>query len=173
MIDKEDIKKEVIDRAKILVRAAFWVSKMEDTGGREAIQEERKAIIENLRKFQKEKDYILLVPVFEIALESHEAWNQWTKDLSNLRDELRRILPDSPLVFRQSIYDLAYCVATRYRERSWIMATFASLHMSLRNFLSPKPERIYIPEYLNISPVEKSALNELAEILELPQRIIV
>lgn len=172
MIDQNVIKEEVISRARVLVRGAFWISKMDPEGGREAIQEERKAVIENLKKFQREKDYILLAPVFETALESHKAWDQWTKDLSNFRDELRSVLPDSPLVFRQSVYDLAYCVATRYRERSFIMASIASIHMSLKNFLSPNPNRIELPEYLNISPVEKSALNELAEILDLPQRII-
>ncbi len=164
---------QILSQAKLLVSAAFWVSKMDPDGGQEARSEERKAIMETLRRFEGEKDYREIAPIFDEALQNYKAWDAWTKDMSGFTGQLKAVLPDAPLAFRQSVYDLAYCVAIRYRERSWIMATLASLHVSLKNFFSPDPNRIDLPDYLNISPTEKSALNELAAILNLPQRIIV
>ncbi|PZP57207.1 MAG: hypothetical protein DI586_01040 [Micavibrio aeruginosavorus] len=171
--DEIPVTEENIKRARLLIGAAFWVSKMDPQGGYNASVEERKAITETLRRFMGEKDYREISPVFDAALENYKAWDSWTKDLSNFRYELQTILADVPLSYRQSVYDLAYCVAIRYRERNFILATLASIHVSLKNFLAPDPHRIDLPDYLNISPTEKSALNELAEILNLPQRIIV
>lgn len=164
---------QLLNHAKLIVSAAFWVSKMDPDGGYKARTEERKAIMETLRRFEGEKDYRELAAIFDAAIQNHKAWDAWTKDMSGFTGQLRAVLPEAPLAFRQSVYDLAYCVAIRYRERSWIMATIASLHVSLKNFFSPDANRIDLPDYLNISPTEKSALNELAGILDLPQRIIV
>ncbi len=167
------VKEDDINRARLLIAAAFWISKMDPDGGYKAREEERKAIVETLRRFEGEKDYAALVPVFEAALLHYKAWDNWTKDMSGFRGQLKTVLSDAPLSYRQSVYDLAYCVAIRYRERSWILAILASIHVSLKSFFAPDPNRIDLPDYLNISPTEKSALNELAAILDLPQRIIV
>lgn len=166
-------KEDSLDLARVLMRTACWLSAMDDAGGSSSHQEERKATFDTLRKFRNEADYKTLVPVFDAALESYKAWDTWGKDVSNFTRELKERAPEMSLVLRQCVYDLGYCVATRYRERNWLIAFLASIKVSLQNFLSPKEERVDLPEYLNISVVEKSALNELAEILDLPHRIII
>ena len=172
MIDHEEEKTELIKQAKLLFRSAAWVSAMDEKGGDDSLLLERHAMSAALRKFGMEKDYVSLVPVFNVILTSNKAWNEWSKDFSTFTDDLRAQAPLLSLEMRQCIYDLAYSVATRYRERNWLVAFFASVRISLRNFFLPSARIADIPQYLSISPLEKNALNELAEILNMPQRII-
>lgn len=167
----QEPKDEILEKAKLLIRAASFVSVMDVSGGGSSQKEERKATIETLRRFLSERDYQELYPVFEHALENHRAWNLWGSNLADLVPDLRKISKDLPLVYRQCIYDLAYCVATRYRERNWLMALLASMRVSLLNFLIPKDSKIDLPLYLNISRLERSALNELSDVLSLPREI--
>jgi hypothetical protein len=167
-----DIPDSDFDRAKLLLRAAAWVSLMDPSGGKDAARLERRAIAENLERFAREADYKTLLPVFE-SLRRHESvWDRWAEDLSRFTDELRSVAEIETLEYRQCLYDLAYCVATRYRERNWIVAIFASIWTSLLRFFSVRPSTPSLPAYLNISALEKNALNEIAIAAGLPQRLI-
>ena len=172
MLDEPEPKDKPLAQAKLLIRSAMWISVMDDAGGNNSDLLERATIRDTLRGFMNEPDYKSLIPVFQTALESHKAWGMWAKDLSGLVLELKSVAPMLPLEFCQCIYDLAYSVAKRYRERGWLSSLFVAIGRSLKNFASPGPQSPELEDYLNISPLERNALNELAAILGMPQRII-
>ena len=172
MMEYETSREDLLSTAKLVFRAAAWVSAIDEKGGGHSQVIERAAIGQNIRKFSMEQDYAPLKPIFATILDSHKAWPDWSRDLSNLTRDLKAIAPGLSLELRQCIYDLSYCVAIRYRERNWLAAFFASIQASLRNFFRPNVMGPDLPDYLNISAVEKSALNELAEILDMPQRLL-
>ncbi len=172
MITEETSKDEIIRYARLLIQAGTWVSVMDDSGGYKAHTLERESIFKSLRGFKRETDYMDLRPIFDAALDSHRAWDEWTRDLSGFSEELRALNPSLKLEFRQCIYDLAYSVAIRYRERNFLSVLFVGLVVSLRNFFGAKTFYYELSEYLNISNAEKLALNDLAEMLQLQNRII-
>lgn len=172
MLEQEETNEQYLPQAQRLVRAALWVSMMDDKGGQSARAAERKALVEMIRRQLRETDHKPLAPVLDYALEHHKAWERWSTDMANLTRELRDAMPQMSLIERQCIYDLAYSVATRYRERGGISSFMAGLAEILRNFLRPEDDRSLVSEYVRISSIEKSALNELADILELPRKII-
>ncbi len=165
-------REQILAQAKLLFRAAAWVSLMDSDGGTQSHMQERNAIRATLRVFLSEKDYIPISPVFHSILDMHRAWDEWSKDLGGLTSELRAAKPGMTIEMRQCIYDLAYSVAIQYRERSLLLVFIAALRRSLKNFLKPDAQSPELDDYLSISPTEKSALNELAEILDMPQRVI-
>lgn len=158
--------------AKLLYQAGAWISAMDQSGGRKSDEAEREAIYRALQKFSFEKGYQNIKPVFETALMNNRGWNEWSRDLSDFTKELRAQAPEMPLELRQCFYDLAYSVAIRYQERSFINVFFTGLVVSFRNFISPQTRNTEFRHYIKISGPEKNALNELADILQMPQRVI-
>lgn len=158
--------------AQLLFQSGAWISAMDESGGIEASNVELSAIYNTLREFQRERDYEVLRPIFVEVLSSRERWDEWTASLPDFNNQLREAATEMPLELRQCLYDLAYSVAIRYRERSIISLFFVGLKVSLRNFFFPDTRNTELSHYLKISAAEKSALNELAEILRMPQRII-
>ena len=158
--------------ARMLYQAGAWISAMDQSGGRKSDEAEREAIYKTLQKFSQEMDYQNIKPVFETALMNNRSWNEWSRDLSNFTITLKNQVPDMPLELRQCFYDLAYSVAIRYQERSFFSVFFTGMIVSLKNFISPKTRNTEFSHYIKISGPEKNALNELAEILQMPQRVI-
>lgn len=173
MIDTDEGNTELNYKlAKMLYQTGAWISVMDQEGGHKADGQELDALYKTLRKFSYEQDYRHLKPIFDLALSNVMAWPEWARNLSDFTQELREIEPQISLELRQCFYDLAYSVAIRYRERSLWRVIVSGLSVSLRNFISPETRQTELGHYIKISPSEKNALNELAEILHMPQRVI-
>ena len=155
--------------AKLLYRAGAFISHMDDDGGSDAAILERDALRKTLRGFLIEKDYATVVSVIEETLSHQAAWKSWSANLADFPSELRKNLDGMPLPLRQCIYEIGYCVAVRYRERNFVSAAINGMANSLKNFAAPKRR---FKGSVNISPAEKHALNEMAEVLDLRQRMI-
>lgn len=163
---------DTVQLARLLFQAGAWISAMDDTGGFESKKVEMSAIHATLQDFQRERDYEILRPVFSEVLMDRSRWDEWVLSLADFNSSLRLHAPSMPLELRQCLYDLAYSVAIRYGERSLIAIFFVGIKVSLKNFFFPNTRNTELSHYLKISPAEKMALNELADILEMPQRRI-
>ena len=134
--------------AQLLFQAGAWISAMDESGGFEASNVEMSAIHNTLQDFQRERDYEVLRPIFVEVLSSRERWDEWITSLPDFNNNLREAAGEMPLELRQCLYDLAYSVAIRYRERNLVSIFFVGLKVSLRNFLFPGTRNTELSHYL-------------------------
>lgn len=154
--------------AKLIFRAAMWVSLSDDKGGNTAQSIETRVIKARLqslyRQFPNGSDEREIVG---IALSNTQHWKAWSNDLIELLHEIQAAKPILTPSLRQIMLGVARDVATAFQERSGLSSAVVKASVVIRGLFSKKISRLSPQEVANISSSERAALRELAEVLEI------
>jgi hypothetical protein len=158
--------------AKLAYRAGLWMSEIDSDGGRMASSLEAKVIRSTLRAMRQSRKDPALLEILDVVLQADGRWDQWGGAIADFPEELRSSVLDMPDSFKECLFDVALRVAVTFRERSGFSSFLETAIRTLRGIVSPLRGGVTTAEYVSISPAEKVALNQLADILYLPHRHI-
>lgn len=160
------IEEEHIPMARMLYRAGAWMSKMDYDGGETAQIREKGVIVATLERMKSDPTAKSLRPALYVAAKAQNLWAQWEVDLVAFPQECKNFVTEDFAV-RRALYMLAYKVAIAYRERGLFKTVTAFVRATVRR-VEGTGAVLSKDDYVSISAAEKIALNELAEILNLP-----
>jgi hypothetical protein len=160
------IEDEHIPLARMLYRAGAWMSNMDYDGGEAAQIREKGVIVATLERMKSDPSVKSLRPALYVATKAQHLWGQWEVDLLSFPQECKNLLGED-FATRRAIYMLAYKVAIAFREKGLLKTITAFVRGAVRN-VEGTGAVLSKDDYVRISAAEKVALNELAEILNLP-----
>lgn len=182
MVDLEQFPADVYQTLIALpYRVGLFVSESDKTGGTESKARELSALenvvtfyVEDTLKSEFAQDIML-------ATLQHKAyWKDWSENIDKVPDECRaiadflkdRIDDRKLLAFKHNLIEIATTVAMAYRETGATSGTFAVLK-KLFGIGQPKKSSSSdaASTSLNISESEKAAINQLAEVFGLSERL--
>jgi hypothetical protein len=158
--------------AKLLYRAGLWVSAIDNDGGDASSNLEARVIRDTIKSMRAIRKDPALIEILDTALHADGRWDQWGGDIASFPEEVAGTLLDMPDSFKECLFDVALRVAVTFRERSPLAAFLETLRRGFYGLIYPLKGGITTAEYVSISPAERVALNQLAEILYLPHRYI-
>ncbi len=160
-------------------RVGLYVSQSDRTGGKHSDAQEL-AALENVVTFYVEDTLKSeFAQTIMLATLQHKAyWAEWSSETEKVPDECKYIAEYLVSVidqrklesFKQNLMEIAITVAQAYHEQAKEVSLLGRMVRAL-SFRSEKIAPDVSAEHINISPAEKAAINQLAEMLGIPQRV--
>lgn len=158
-------------RTRLLYQVGAWMSTCDLTGGKGTLDREEIALRQAIHEFRSYKNTGDLARALNLLVEREGEWGIWRKNLDLFLKELKERPPEMSPEYRECMYLIALRVATACREDEGTKSFLQSLLDWIQDRLI-SPPTLAREEYLNISAIEKDALNKLAETLSLRHRLI-
>lgn len=173
MVNTLDPRLKKVELSRLVLRIGYWMSATDPRWGRQTAYQEKAAVRKAIFTIRSQTKPGPLAEILDLLIAKQDEWVKEESGLENIPAELRALEPYMTQSYREIVYDVALAAAVSHRERSNRGVWVERVLRPLRQIYHQKKSRVSENDYMSISHLEKTALNELAQALSLPHRVIV
>lgn len=173
MLTTPDLRLKKIELSRLVLRVGYWMSASDPRWGRQTAYQEKAAVRKAIFSTRAQMKPGPLAEILDLLIAKQDEWVKEEAGLERIPAELKALEPYMTQAYREIVYDVALAAAVSHRERSNRGVWVERILRPLRQIYHQKKSRLSENDYMSVSSLEKSALNELANALSLPHRILV
>lgn len=173
MLTTPDLQLKEIELSRLILRVGYWMSASDPRWGRQTAYQEKAAVRKAIFTIRSQTEPGPLAEILDVLITRQDDWGKEEIGLEKIPAELKVLEPYMTQAYREIVYDVALAAAICHRERSNRGVWVERILRPLRQIYHQKKSMLSENDYMNVSSLEKAALNELATALSLPHRILV